>query len=267
MSLDFGPDRGAPGYRPPPPPRVYAPPPRQEPFSAGQVISDTISVFFSNIVPFTILTGLVLSPAIGITVVFAAMAKGPEDSAVTIGEAIGNLLRLVLQPVATGAVTYGVVQQVRGHHAPLGDCISVGLSRLLPVLGVGLLAGIVIGLGMLACLVPGFIFATMYYVAVPTAVIERPGVMNSLRRSSYLTEGYRWAVFAVFLIVLVAQFMGGAFAGMLAIATGPVPGTIITSAVECFTTAFGATAAAVAYYRLRLTKEGVDADQLAQIFE
>ncbi len=266
MSLDFGPDRGAQPY-PPPPPRPYAPPARREPFGAGQVLSDTISVYVANLVPFTVLTGIVLSPAIGATVLFAAMAQGSEDTAVALGEGIGGLLRIVLQPLATGAVTYGVVQQVRGHHPPLGDCISVGLSRLLSVFAVGLLSGLIIVLGLFAFCIPGLIFMAMYYVAVPAAVIEQPGVMASLRRSSDLTDGYRWSIFGLAIIVGLLGGAAGAFAEMLGVAAGPLIGAILSAVAECVATAFGATAAAVAYYRLRLTKEGVDADQLAQIFE
>ena len=54
------------------------------------------------------------------------------------------LLLALLGLVATGAITYGVFQQLRGQRASLRDCLRVGLARLFPVLGVALLVRLAI---------------------------------------------------------------------------------------------------------------------------
>ena len=92
-------------------------------------------------------------------------------------------------------------QQMRGRHATFGDCLGVGLGVLLPILGVALLQGLAIGFGFLACFIPGVILAVMFFVAIPAAVEERPGVVKSLERSAKLTEGFRWHVFGVLLVL------------------------------------------------------------------
>ena len=71
-------------------------------------------------------------------------------------------------------MTYGVFQYLRGKKAAMGNCLSVGLSRMFPVIGVAILSGLMIFGGLILLVIPGLIFMTMVYVAVPTAIVERP---------------------------------------------------------------------------------------------
>jgi len=59
------------------------------------------------------------------------------------------------------------------------------------VIGVALLEMLAIVGGFLLLVVPGIIVSLMLMVAVPVAIIERPGVMASLKRSAALTKGIK----------------------------------------------------------------------------
>ena len=98
------------------------------------------------------------------------------------------------------------------------DCFRRVLVVIVPVLGVAILISLAIlaaglaaaipGMAILATLpmgplalvvlpamlVPTVIVAIMLYVTVPVVVIERPGVIQSLRRSVQLTKGHRWTL-------------------------------------------------------------------------
>ena len=52
-------------------------------------------------------------------------------------------------------------------------------------------------MGTLACLVPGIILVVRWAVSVPAAVTEKTGVSESMSRSTFLTEGFRWDVFGL----------------------------------------------------------------------
>ncbi len=240
-------------------------------FSIGEVLGTSLSVWFKNLIPFTILGVIIYSPLIALTLVWVTgeITLSKLETLNRLGLIIIGA-GLMLDMILSGALTYGVVQQIRGRHASMGQCLGVGLARALPVLGVAILAGLIIVLGMVLCIVPGVIAACVLWVAVPVAVIERPGVIASLNRSRDLTHGYKALIFVIFLLLGVAgQGIGYVlqkvffdppsvdklsvyFIALLAL-------TIITGTVRAVT-------AAVAYARLRNIKEDIDIDALADVF-
>lgn len=242
-------------------------------FEPGKILGETFSIFFSNIIPFLLLSVLALSPLL----LFSAWASTvpiTETVAVQVNQLLGSLIQLLCVPIATAAITYGVYQQMRGGTASLVDCLKVGLVTLFPMLGLAFVQGFLIGLGTLACLVPGILLAVRWAVSIPAKVEGRMSVSDAMSRSTYLTEGYRWQVFGVLAVLyalnLVVVFGVGMVVGISSVRSGKVvhPGTIqfMTSLAQVVTTGIAATASAVMYYRLRSVKESVDVDQISSVF-
>ena len=108
--------------------------PRQ--LDAGSVLSTSLSVWLRNIIPFTIVLLIVQLPIVIYTQIVLADPN-------TDGEALQRYALimipagLVLNLIATGALIFGVIEQLAGKPADIGRCLSVGFQRLFPVLGVG----------------------------------------------------------------------------------------------------------------------------------
>jgi len=188
-------------------------------------------------------------------------------------------------------VVYSVFLQLRGDRPSIVSAVGAGLSRLFPVLGVvfllvlalfgaalpGFFLGAMTGvpaIGVLAVAIPAAFVYVVFYVAIPAAVVERPGVMMSLRRSQELTEGNRWGIFGLILVTVVLAALVGyllqrAFIGdgFDLTVTKLRTFTILESVVELVFGILGAVVVAVAYHDLRIAKDGVSADELAAIFE
>jgi hypothetical protein len=238
----------------------------------GSVLQRTFSTWIANLVPFSVVGLLVYLPALiayGVLAVF-----GGHILLVT----LVKLLEAVLSIALTGAITYGVFQHLRGQQASVNDLISTGFSHVGAVFLTGLLAGFAITLGFLLFCVPGLIVMTMFWVAQPVAVMENPGATASLSRSSDLTSGNRWSVFAIALVVGLAT--GGvsvviqlAISAILGIPSGTtvgsqkavseILGTLLLVPLHCL----GALAPAVVYHDLRVGKEGIEIDELVRVFE
>ncbi len=251
----------------------------------GEVLSETFSIYSSNIIPFLILTGFAYSPIL-LLGGFATQAGKSNGMAPAIATLLVGLAALLLSlPLSTAAITYGVFQQMRGQDASLGSCLSVGLSCLLPVLSVvGLEMLVILGIVMVALvpiglvaktpgcsvlLIPllfagliGFLLLVLrFYVAVPAAVEERPGAMGALGRSAFLTEGERGTIFwVVFLLGLIDSLLTRAVTSI------PRAGVVLLPLVSLVAIGLSATACAVIYYRLRSLKESIDVDQIASVF-
>ncbi|HEY1457700.1 MAG TPA: YciC family protein, partial [Solirubrobacteraceae bacterium] len=110
------------------------------------------------------------------------------------------ILAIVISLTATTLFTGMVVELVADVQSSRRE-VSVGqlLRAVTPVFGqlvaVGLLAGILEAVGFVLLLVPGLILLTIWSVAAPVVVLERPGAVAALRRSAELVRGNGWQVF------------------------------------------------------------------------
>ncbi|HET9213064.1 MAG TPA: hypothetical protein VFR03_21835 [Thermoanaerobaculia bacterium] len=261
----------------------------------GEALSQSFVIFSRNIIPFLILAAVAFSPIylFGDYLTQRFQQTNPA-AAVGVASLIGLATALLCIPLTTAMITYGVFQEMRGRDLSLGSCLGVGLSSLLPVLSVALLqilfvmgavivtivpisflvgiavagggqAGRVCSLLLVPLLFLAFVPAIMlwlrFYVAVPAAVEERPGALSAMRRSAFLTEGQRWPILA---IVLVLGFCNGAI--QVGASRVPTAGPFLAPLASLVTTALVATTCAVIYYRLRSFHESIDVDQIASVF-
>lgn len=235
-------------------------------FGVGTVLSQAVSVFGANLVPFCVLALILMIPSLIYTL--AVVANLDPTAAYSPSALLAIVIQMVLSQLIAAAITYGSFQYLRGQPVGIGEALSRGLSLILPMIGVAILAGLAIGLGIILLIVPGIIIAVMLWVAIPAAVVERPGVVASLSRSAELTKGYRWPVFGILVIIVVlAMVVGFVIQFVLAMIGGPTLYALGNWVVNAVFGAFSATVAAVGYYFLRVAKEGVDINEIAKVFD
>ena len=235
-------------------------------FRVGSVLVRGFSILARNVAPFGLLALAFTAPPY----IYGLAVEAPSDPTATAG--IGDLAifaaDILLRYLLTAALVYGTIRELRGSHATLIECVSRGLGLVFPVVGVAILVGVATGLATLLLIVPGLIVATMLWVAVPVAVVERPGVTRSLSRSAELTKGYRWQVFGVLATVLALNLVLALLAGSLAAGDADTTAFLVVSWIV--SAVFGAVIAvvsAVSYHDLRIAKEGIGAEQIAAVFD
>lgn len=207
-----------------------------------------------------------------------------------IGIIIAFVVVMAINQLGVAAITYGTVQDLRGRKAGVGECLSRGLAVVLPVLGVAVLAALIIAvaaviayvilsfihpvIGFIAAFVLAIAGFIVFWVAVPIAVIERPGVVASLTRSISLTGGYRWQILGIYLLLIVIAIGVVIVLGVVTFIIGAISGTlgsivqfVLNIGFSLVATAFVAVLAAVGYYSLRVTKEGADIHDIAKVFD
>jgi hypothetical protein len=268
-------------------------------FSMSRVISRLFSALGRNFVTFLLLSVLLvgLPSAILAFIQLGAMSSLWTSPAAVFQNffsplslslaLVGFLVAVAANSVLQGAVIHGVVSDLSGERASFGDCLSTGLRFLLPLIGIGVIAGIGSFLGALIFIVPGVILAMAWMVAAPAEVTERVGVLGALGRSLELTRNHRWAIFGLAVIFIIAQFIVqtvvngvlsvGFGAGASASAfTGIAPKAFQNylalqqvSSLIARTLLASVSSAGVAtlYFELRETKEGVGAESLAKLFD
>ena len=238
----------------------------EQEFRVGAVFSKSLSVLFANFFSFLTIAGVVTFPIIGLEYYQLQLEEAGTDPGFL--PLIVMLLRVIINPLVTGALTFGVLQQLRNQGASFGECLSVGFSRLLPVLAVAIVVGLATGVGFLLLVIPGLWIMCRMWVAIPVAVVERAGVRGAMSRSDELTEGSRWPIFGLWLLVVIINIGLGMVIGIGGAATGQ--STILflgVSILSLFSTAWQASVQAVSYYTLRSMKEMMDVDQIAAVFD
>lgn len=251
-------------------------------FGIGNVLGAGFRVWFRNLIPFLLITGLFYAPPWLWALSAVHGGDGTPESVLHAAHVVqwASYLTLPLDVFVTATLTYGVVMELHGQRASIGACIAIGLARFLPALGVGILTCLCVGVACIALVIPGIVVFCMLYVSTPVSVVERPGVRASLHRSGELTKGHRWEIFCVlfllFLLGLAVAFVTGIFsAGLMqpgqrtveslpAILSKQVYFTYVQHVV---TGSLTAVISAVAYVFLRAEKDGTSTAELAAIFD
>jgi hypothetical protein len=88
------------------------------------------------------------------------------------------------------------------------------MTRLPSLLVAGLIYAILVGVGLVALIIPGIILAIMFSLNTPAIMIENAGALGSLSRSRKLVGG-RWLKTFMLLLIIVLIFGLVVFIGNL----------------------------------------------------
>jgi uncharacterized membrane protein len=250
---------------PPAAPGLPSVPPAASRLSVGSVVGRSFSVWFANFVPFSIVTLAFYVPSL------VLVTLAPEEGGRG-WELLDRLLWAISQLLVTGALTSGVLVSLGGGRASAGALLGSGFRNMGAVFATGFRVGLWLLLGAVLLVVPAIVWYCALFVAVPAVVVETnlESSADALQRSRDLTQGSRWAVFAVVLVVTVATVLVTVAAALAAVfvegVPHPIPVLLATAAIALAST-LSACAAAVAYHDLRTSREGVATADLAKVFE
>jgi hypothetical protein len=116
---------------------------------------------------------------------------------------------------------------------------------------VGIIAVVGTAIGFVLLIVPGLILITIWSVAAPVVVLERPGAIRALGRSRELVRGHGWRVFGVIFALDILVVVIGSAIGLAADSAGSSVGIVARVIIGVLTAPLSALAAAVLYFELR----------------
>ena len=182
----------------------------------------------------------------------------------------GWLVSVVTGAILQAALTRATVMHLSGEKPGFAQCLAVGFAMILPMIAIGILVSIGVGLAMLLFIIPGIILWLCWSVVVPVYVQEKVGIFEAFGRSLFLTRGARWRIFLTLLLVCVGIWLLSIPAGMLmagVAASGSVVATLlITSAIGALGSMVMVAVQSCIYVELRDVKEGIAPSDLEAIF-
>ncbi|MEA2505845.1 MAG: hypothetical protein QOH48_463 [Actinomycetota bacterium] len=182
-----------------------------------------------------------------------------------VASAIGGVLVIVVLPLAiiglflVQAALVEAVTDIRDGRVDMtvGETLSRGASRIGPVAGAGILAGIGIAIGLVLFIIPGLILLTWWSVIVPVIVIEGRGVLDAFSRSRQLVRGHDFQVFGVIVLEILLLIVAGIILGIILAALPSGVQSFISNIISgSITGPFSALITTLLYFRLKEAKDG-----------
>lgn len=248
----------------------------------GSIISESFSILFKHFFAVLILS---VGPTL-LAVVISGLLNGwnaalgiaepaVADSGYFIRAGLDTIVQLVLSGVTTALLVQMAYDAKLQRPLRIGQYFGPALSAAIPIAILGLAAGILTVLGLIALIIPGIWIYAVFSMMPAAVVIEKVG-FGGLSRSANLTKDYRWPIIgAIILLVIIAAIIG--FVAMFIVGillgstgfsgVGLVVGIVVLSLVSAIGAALGSISVALIYARLREIKEGASVRDIAAVFD
>ena len=221
------------------------------PRSVGEILAAALSLYRAYPLLFLILALAVTAPYE--LIVLAALGSAP------IGGHNGNAstaLILVLVdialvgPLIAALYAHAVVLIAQGERPTVATVVS-RVARVLPVVAAAqIAAGIGIGIGLLAFVIPGVLLLVRWAVVAQAAALEHPDWIGALRRSGELARGNYLHVFGVVVVTTAVNLGLSEAAGAVATSQTSAPDVILGIAAGTIIRSFTALTASLLYFDL-----------------
>ena len=192
----------------------------------GRVLGQTFETYQENFGPLVGGAAII----VGLAAVLVALLAATGSLILVL---IGVIVSVIARFVYVGYVVK-LVQDVRDgrRDSSMSELFSAAMPYLGTLILFSILAGLAIGFGFLLLIVPGLILLTIWFVAVPSIVIESKGVFEAFGRSRELVRGEGWSVFAVILLTVIGIWIVSAVLGGIGAAIGDDAGRVILSTIS-----------------------------------
>ena len=185
------------------------------------------------------------------------------------------VIYLVVNTLCTALTIELISKKYLKRHESIGQYISHVVPFIFPVIGLAILQAIIIGLGFLAFIIPGIYFALGLSVAGQVLIVERKPVMESIRRSFFLTVGKKLEIIGFWLILVALNYVARQMMEVVYTMISRMDALIQTKLILAYTlahlvdiliTPIGACIFILIYFNLRIEKEGFDLEHLVDQF-
>ncbi len=204
------------------------------------------------------------------------MAQSPPPQTDPAISLLASLVKLILVPMTAGVIIYAANEIIKGRNTTILGALQGTLQRYWGLAGVALLGGVLLLVCILLITIPFVIWiAVRWLVGAPALLAEGLGPVNALGRSQQLVEGRSWRTLGIFLVVVIMTTIasailggtGGALIGLVPGLSDDLRGALVQvtgSLTGALVLPVSYIAITLMYYDLRVRREGIDLDQLAQ---
>lgn len=251
-------------------------PPTLRPLSVGEILDVSFTLYRRHFVPLATVALICSGLPVLLSLFIEAAGGMLRNLPLTLAYYI---IFAVLSAIATAATVFIVSESYLGRPLGAWDALARATPLLWGLIVCSILLALVVGLGFLLFFIPGVILICGLLLAFPALVLE-PGAtpVAALSRSWTLTRGFRWRMFALLVTLAILLYIPivaiGALAALFlpsgAASTGITASLValaVAGVVQMFLYPLFYCVLTVAYYDLRVRKEGFDLEVLASTLQ
>lgn len=129
----------------------------------------------------------------------------------TIG--LSGLIGVLLYPVYAG-ILY-ITHKVNTNQPVQFSDLFIGYKQnTLNLLLYGIISGILIGIGFVLCIIPGFLLLALFFIGMPIVFFENKGPIEALQKAFEVSKPHIWTMVGVSLLSLLISFAGVLLCGI-----------------------------------------------------
>jgi len=268
--------------------------PDRKSFDVGRVVSNTFAALRNNIGPFLLLTFLgsgipmmlfslwpvLLGVGEGINLFDPDWADNIEWEGI-VGIAVAVFVAwMIFAVIVYGAMINMSINALNDRPTRVGEALRTGVKYFFPLLAIMILYLLATMVGFMLLFVPGIFIMLGWALAFYIKIVEGETITGSLSRAWELSKGYkRWILLMIIIFGVLGAVIGLVFQIPVLIfgnsqtalfeggtTTFWVANAIGTGLAQMVSAALSYVGLAATYLEIRRVKEGVESDQIADIF-
>ncbi|MCP4147382.1 MAG: hypothetical protein GY757_06490 [bacterium] len=241
--------------------------------SFGETLGQAFNLYFDNFIALFTISFLSNLPSIMFQKYYITATASSTDSQ--------RVMLMIFWFLVMGAV--GILnsalsielisKKYLGEHQSIGQYIRNVLPFLFPIVGVWILSSILAGIGFLLFVIPGIYVALGLIFASQVLIVERTSISQALSRSFALTKGKKLILagysVVIALLTYTLLFLVGITFGLFVSTPGAPPSflfILLQHAVQILTGPLSACVFILAYFSIKIEKEGFDLEHMVNQF-
>lgn len=168
-----------------------------EALTTGQLLDRIFAIYRKH---FALFFGIAIIPELSRLVIAAVAGTGRGAVAGAVTSLVWFVLFMSLLAIAQGATTVAVSDVYLAKPASVKQSYRRVARMSLRLIGMMWGYSLLVGLGMVLLIVPGFYFLMTYALATPTMAIENVSFSEAMTRSKDLVTGNRGRIFVILLL-------------------------------------------------------------------
>lgn len=223
------------------------------PRSFGEILDLGFRVVRDNIILLAGIAALVFIPLAVLQMISHSATSG----------VIALIFLLIAAPVMQAALTVAIANVYLGRPIAIDEAYRSVKPILIPYLGTFLLIYLLIVLGFVCLIIPGFYLMICWSLAAQVMIIERRFAMESMSRSRSLVRGAWWATLGIALAAaIISEVPTLALTALWTFI--PVFGPLLTGATRSVTATYASAVMVIYYFDRRCRIEDFDLRLLAE---
>jgi hypothetical protein len=233
--------------------------------------TEAINLYLDNFVPLFMIALISAFPLIMISQPSQAQgAEIPMDTAV-LDFFIWFIVLVGLSTLSAALLIEFISKKYLKRQQTPAQYIQNVLQYIFPIMGLSILQAVVVTLGFMAMVIPGVYLALALSLAVETLIIERRGIIESMKRSFFLTRGKKLEIFFFTLALTLVSFVLEKILDFIfsVVDRSQMAVDIETINIILTQALFAPLAACVfilIYFNYRIEKEGFDLEHMVEQF-